>query len=479
MFTPNGQQRTIDPDNARSLLRRLAGLAQLRARLYDRNGMMIADSRACCKDRAARFRCSTCRRRRAWSTGCSSASTTPPSAASPTSATCRPIANRATRRRRLPGSRQQALETGEADAAVRLREDDGETILSVAVPVQFYKQVVGVVLVSRDGRVVDQRLFAVRQSILGMFAWVLGVTVLTSLYLAGTIARPVRRLALAAMKVRHSKSRRDTIPDLTNRSDEIGELSAALRDMTESLWNRMDAIEQFAADVAHEIKNPLTSLRSAVETVARIQNPEHQKRLMSIILDDVARLDRLITEISDASRLDAELSRAEMGPVDIRPLVDALAEVQNANDDRRRAACADRRRRPATTNSRSPGPRGPPRPGVPQPDRQCRVLQSAGRHHHDHHRFARRPARSMPPSRIKGPVFRPARSARSSTASTASGRKARSSAPIPASAFPSPNRSSKPIAARSTPRTSSTSAGAGFIGARFVGAVAGGRLAAD
>src|SRR6185312_827857 len=106
-----------------------------------------------------------------------------------------------------------------------------------------------------------------------------------------------------------------------------------LRDMTESLWRRMDAIEHFAADVAHEIKNPLTSLRSAVETVARVKDPEQQKKLMSIIMEDVTRLDRLISEISDASRLDAELSRAEMGPVNLRPLVDALAELQNANDD--------------------------------------------------------------------------------------------------------------------------------------------------
>jgi two-component system sensor histidine kinase ChvG len=119
---------------------------------------------------------------------------------------------------------------------------------------------------------------------------------------------------------------------LTGRSDEIGELSAALRDMTDSLWSRMDAIERFAADVAHEIKNPLTSLRSAVETVSRVKDPEQQKRLLSIILDDVARLDRLISDISDASRLDAELSRAVSAPVQMRRLLAALAEVQNATD---------------------------------------------------------------------------------------------------------------------------------------------------
>src|SRR5262249_61074637 len=111
---------------------------------------------------------------------------------------------------------------------------------------------------------------------------------------------------------------------------ESGDLSGALRDMTGALWARMDAIERFAADVAHEIKNPLTSLRSAVETVARLEDPRQQKRLMSIILDDVERLNRLISDISDASRLDAELSRAEMGPVDIGSMLRALADLHEA-----------------------------------------------------------------------------------------------------------------------------------------------------
>jgi two-component system sensor histidine kinase ChvG len=142
----------------------------------------------------------------------------------------------------------------------------------------------------------------------------------------------VRRLARAAENVRSSKRRQYTIPDLSHRSDEIGDLSAALRDMTDSLWSRMDAIERFAADVAHEIKNPLTSLRSAVETVGRVKDPEQQKRLISIIVDDVGRMDRLISDISDASRLNAELSRAEPSPVRLMPLLRALADVQNATD---------------------------------------------------------------------------------------------------------------------------------------------------
>ena len=331
VFTPNGAQRNIDADSARPLVRRLAALAQLRARLFDRNGGLLADSQLL------------------QGPGGEVQVLDLPPAESFFGRMFRSVyeatIGRFSYERRLPPYREpedaegaadfpevrHALEAGEADAAVRLRED-GQKILTVAIPVQFYKQVVGTVLVSRDGRAVDQRLFAVRRSILGMFAWVLGVTVLTSLYLAGTIARPIRRLAEAAERVSLSKRRQHAIPDLTGRADEIGELSAALREMTESLWSRMDAIERFAADVAHEIKNPLTSLRSAVETVARIKDPDQQKRLMNIIVDDVGRLDRLISDISDASRLDAELSRAEATPVKLRKLLSALAELQNATD---------------------------------------------------------------------------------------------------------------------------------------------------
>ena len=142
-----------------------------------------------------------------------------------------------------------------------------------------------------------------------MFAIVFTIiTVLLSLYLAGTIIRPVQRLARAAEDVRTGGRRRGEIPNLGARGDEIGDLSMALRDMTEALRDRVDAIERFAADVAHEIKNPLTSLRSAVETAARIEDPAQRAKLMAIILDDVQRVDRLISDISDASRLDAELT---------------------------------------------------------------------------------------------------------------------------------------------------------------------------
>ena len=153
------------------------------------------------------------------------------------------------------------------------------------------------------------------------------MTVLLSLYLAGSIVRPLRRLADAADLVRRSPGRERSIPNFGNRQDEIGALARDLNAMTEALWQRLDAIESFAADVAHEIKNPLTSLRSAVGTVARLDDPHQQQELMGIILDDVQRLDRLISDISDTSRLDAELSRVTQEPLDLDLLLAALEEV--------------------------------------------------------------------------------------------------------------------------------------------------------
>ncbi|MBM3513148.1 MAG: HAMP domain-containing protein [Alphaproteobacteria bacterium] len=332
VFTPSGGVRTVDQASARQLIRRLADLAQLRARLFDRSGAPIADSRLL-----------------RGPGGEVQVVDLPPVDDGPVLRNLRNAYDVvATRLGRQPdlepyveqpdgnGSAYQevagALDSGEIGDAVR-RRADGQKILTVAVPVQFYKQMVGAVLVSRDGRNIDQRLFDVRRSILVLFGWVLGLSILTSAYLAGTIGRPLRVLAEAAQRIRHSKNRRSPLPDLSRRRDEIGELSAALGEMTQSLWTRLDAIEQFAADVAHEIKNPLTSLRSAVETVARVKDPEQQKKLMSIILDDVGRLNRLISDISDASRLDAELSRAEMSSVPLIRVLKALAEMQNATDD--------------------------------------------------------------------------------------------------------------------------------------------------
>jgi two-component system, OmpR family, sensor histidine kinase ChvG len=226
--------------------------------------------------------------------------------------------------------------TGELSASVWTTPEHG-MILTVAVPVQRFKQVLGAVMLSRGGTQIDAAIRSVRLDILKVFAVALAVTVLLSFYLAGTIARPIRKLAAAADHVRRGHGRHHEIPDFSKRGDEIGDLSGALRDMTAALWQRMDAIESFAADVAHEIKNPLTSLRSAVETVARVRDPDQQRRLMSIIEDDIQRMDRLISDISNASRLDAELSRAESEPVDIGRMLRMLTDIHETTAAERAA----------------------------------------------------------------------------------------------------------------------------------------------
>ncbi len=213
---------------------------------------------------------------------------------------------------------------GDIATAVHLDPDTQGLVMTAAVPVQHYKQVLGVVLLSSGSADIEQAVRSVRFAILKLFLAAFGVTVLLSLYLAGTIARPVRLLAAAAEQVRRGHGRRFTIPDFGRRRDEIGDLSRALHDMTAALWLRMDAIEHFAADVAHEIKNPLTSLRSAVETAARVDDPVKQRRLLAVVIEDVRRLDRLITDISNASRLDAELSRGESTTVALGPLLETL-----------------------------------------------------------------------------------------------------------------------------------------------------------
>lgn len=219
--------------------------------------------------------------------------------------------------------------TGDPAVAARRLGHNG-LLLSAAVPVQRYKQVLGAIMLSKDGKRIEDALYDVRMDILRVVGVALTVTILLSLYLAGTIARPIRRLAQAAERIRHDRGRKETMPGLTDRDDEIGDLAQSLKAMTEALWLRMDAIERFAADVAHEIKNPLTSLRSAVETAGRIEDPDRRQRLMAIILDDVARLDRLISDISNASRLDAELSRTEHEPVDVGQMLGAIVDMIRA-----------------------------------------------------------------------------------------------------------------------------------------------------
>ena len=234
----------------------------------------------------------------------------------------------------VEGQTQTAADFPEATAALEgtpqgqaRRDADGELVLMQAVPVQRFRQVLGALLLSKSGDGIETAVAQRRVDVLFVFAVSISVTVLLSLYLAGTIARPIRSLARAADQVKSGKGKKIALPDYSRRRDEIGELGRALTSMTDALWARLDAIEGFAADVAHEIKNPLTSLKSAVETVARLEDPARIKQLLAIVLDDVHRLDRLITDISDASRVDAELARAEAAPVDLKRLLEALVEV--------------------------------------------------------------------------------------------------------------------------------------------------------
>lgn len=216
-----------------------------------------------------------------------------------------------------------ALKSGEAASVVR-RSDQGEYIISVAVPIQRFRAVLGVLQLSTQGDI-DRIIADERRAILRVFGVAALVTAVLSLLLASTIANPLRRLSAAAIRVRRGVRNREEIPDFSHRQDEIGNLSIALRDMTKALYARIDAIESFAADVAHELKNPLTSLGSAVETLPLAKDQRSRDRLMEIIQHDVRRLDRLITDISDASRLDAEFVREDAEPIDLKSFIGELA----------------------------------------------------------------------------------------------------------------------------------------------------------
>jgi two-component system sensor histidine kinase ChvG len=225
--------------------------------------------------------------------------------------------------------------TGVRGAVVRTTEK-GELIVSVAVPIQRFRAVLGVLLLSTQAGDIDNIVHAERLGIMRVFGVATLVNVLLSLVLSSTIANPLRRLSAAAIRVRRGSKEREEIPDFSVRQDEIGNLSIALRDMTTALYDRIDAIESFAADVSHELKNPLTSLRSAVETLPLAKSDDSKKRLMDVIQHDVRRLDRLISDISDASRLDAELARVDAGSVDLEVLLRDLVEISRQIRNRKK-----------------------------------------------------------------------------------------------------------------------------------------------
>jgi len=204
---------------------------------------------------------------------------------------------------------------------------DGNLLISVAIPVQRQRAIVGALLLSTDPGEIDAIIAAERLGVLRLALGAIIVSTILSVFLAGTIAEPMRRLSSAAERVQKSMSARDQIPDYTDRPDEIGDLSRSFRAMTSALFERIEAIEKFAADVSHELKNPLTSLRSAVETLPLVKNQQDRDKLVAIILHDVQRLDRLISDISNASRLDAELARDIAQKVDLGKVISTMVSV--------------------------------------------------------------------------------------------------------------------------------------------------------
>jgi two-component system sensor histidine kinase ChvG len=312
----------INPERIAPVLRRLISPTRTRARIYDDDASLILDSRYL------------------YSSGQVLRYDLPPAeiAAPGWTDMVTTWFNRFFQRRDLPLYKEppgadgsiypevmNAL-TGGRGAVVRVT-DKGELIVSVAVPVQRFRAVLGVLLLSTQAGDIDKIVHAERMAIFRVFGVAAMVNIVLSLLLASTIATPLRRLSAAAVRVRRGARVREEIPDFSERQDEIGNLSVALRGMTNALYDRIAAIESFAADVSHELKNPLTSLRSAVETLPLARNEHSRQRLMDVIQHDVRRMDRLISDISDASRLDAELARQDGVAVNMQQLLTDLVDI--------------------------------------------------------------------------------------------------------------------------------------------------------
>jgi two-component system sensor histidine kinase ChvG len=202
------------------------------------------------------------------------------------------------------------------------RAPDRTPIITAAAPIAE----LGVVMTTVNARDITSTVRSERYRLGVVLLFVTIASIFISLFLARTIVRPLRHLARAAIRVRLGRAREVVVPRLPSRRDEIGLLARALSDMSQALRARIDATESFAADVTHELKNPLASLRSAVEGLTTVKKKEQRDLLLEIVRDDVHRLDRLITDISEASRLDAQLSRATFEPVDVGLMIQALID---------------------------------------------------------------------------------------------------------------------------------------------------------
>jgi two-component system sensor histidine kinase ChvG len=305
-------------DDARALLRQLYVPEKARVLVFDKGGSLVADSHLMADvfetsdlpppgDEAAGF--------------AETARGLPTQVLDAFSSALRSQAERDALDRVLTDEVQQAI-GGDIVAGVR-READGSRVVSVSVPIRPVRAVIGVVTI--ESYDLDTLIDSQRRALLPYIFFAALVTAMSSLALTVFIARPIRRLARAAHEARRAGGRRVKMPDLGSRKDEIGELGIALSEMTEALYDRLDAIERFAADVSHELKNPLTSIRSAAEVLPKAKDDERRDRLLAVIASDVHRLDRLITDISKASRVESELAREDVSAVDLVGLLTELA----------------------------------------------------------------------------------------------------------------------------------------------------------
>lgn len=320
----------INPEQIAPVLRQLIKPTQTRARIYDSDGAIILDSRYLyAGGQVKQFNLpsvSGTERRIGW------VETIGDTLNKLLQSHSNPIY------KELDGSSKQYEEvqsalTGASRHIVRQTEA-GKLTVSVAIPVQRFRAVLGVLLLSTEGDDIDRIVREERIAILRIFLVASIVILVLSALLASTVATPLRKLSEAAIQVKRGVNSRVEIPDFSHRQDEVGNLSTSISEMTNSLYQRIEAIESFAADVSHELKNPLTSLRSAVETLPLAKTEDTKKRLMDIIQHDVRRLDRLITDISDASRLDADLARDDARPVNLRELLENI--VSASREIRRR-----------------------------------------------------------------------------------------------------------------------------------------------
>jgi len=301
---------TLRAEDARDVLLQIPIQATQRARIFDAQGRLIADSYTIA-DRIERSDLPPLRK----PGGVFNLEKTQNEVGSPR--------NIERARAELEAEARRAL-TGETVRGTR-RTPTGRRVVSISMPIQHVRASTGVLTIEAGD--VEKIIVAQRLALLPFVAIAFLVTLVSSVMLNQIIAGPVRRLSRAADQVSLSRARAISLPDLSGRNDELGDLSRSLETMTNSLSERLDAIERFAADVAHEIRNPLTSIRSAVETLDIVEDPKAKARLTAILQQDVSRLDRLITDISNFSRLDAELSRDAPRAVDLGRLLGEIVST--------------------------------------------------------------------------------------------------------------------------------------------------------